>query len=128
MTHELAQILTDESICGSGVSDNLCYDIGQELFGFDSSNLNMVRLYLVNIISPCSDSQLFRFIGITITFSLFSIILFYFITFHYGIATCRICTNLFIKRAYIEGRTLYLLRLFIKIVCLEEGNVAQSPD
>ena len=88
----------------------------------------MVRLYLVNIISPCSDSQLFRFIGITITFSLFSIILFYFITFHYGIATCRICTNLFIKRAYIEGRTLYLLRLFIKIVCLEEGNVAQSPD
>ena len=44
MTHKLVQMLTEKSLCNGGIEEKLCYDVGQELFGFDSSNINMVLL------------------------------------------------------------------------------------
>ena len=42
MTHDLVKMLTEKSVCGGGVTEKICYDIGEELFGFDSANINMV--------------------------------------------------------------------------------------
>ena len=38
-------MLTDKEVCGGGFSEKLCYDFGEELFGFDSANINMVWSY-----------------------------------------------------------------------------------
>lgn len=47
MTSELVKMLTEKSVCGGGVSEKICYDIGEELFGFDSANINMSRVPVI---------------------------------------------------------------------------------
>ena len=44
MTSDLVRMLTDKGVCGGGISEKLCYDFGEELFGFDSANINMVSI------------------------------------------------------------------------------------
>lgn len=46
MTNDFVKMLTEKSVCGGGYSEKICYDIGEELFGFDSANINMVMLLL----------------------------------------------------------------------------------
>lgn len=42
MTNELTQMLTKKEVCDGGLSEKVCYDFAEELFGFDSANVNMV--------------------------------------------------------------------------------------
>ncbi|KAJ7377380.1 hypothetical protein OS493_029740 [Desmophyllum pertusum] len=47
MTNEFVTMLTDKEVCGGGFSEKLCYDFGEELFGFDSANINMSRVPVI---------------------------------------------------------------------------------
>lgn len=47
MTRKLVQMLTEKSLCDGGFEEKVCYDLGQELFGFDSSNINMTRVPVI---------------------------------------------------------------------------------
>ena len=42
-TNEMVNLLTEKSVCDSPFTEKVCYDAGQEIFGFDSANINMVR-------------------------------------------------------------------------------------
>ena len=42
MTNKLVQMLTEKEVCGGDLSEKICYDFAEELFGFDSANINMV--------------------------------------------------------------------------------------
>ena len=42
-TNEMVKMLTEKSVCDSPFTEKVCYDAGQEIFGFDSANINMVR-------------------------------------------------------------------------------------
>ena len=42
-TNEMVKMLTEKSVCDSPFAEKVCYDAGQEIFGFDSANINMVR-------------------------------------------------------------------------------------
>ena len=42
LTNSLIHMLTEKSVCGGEFSEKICYDVGEELFGFDSANINMV--------------------------------------------------------------------------------------
>ena len=42
MTNELVQMLIEKEVCGGDLSETVCYDFAEELFGFDSANINMV--------------------------------------------------------------------------------------
>ena len=45
MTNELTQMLTEKEVCDGGLSEKVCYDFAEELFGFDSANVNMVWIH-----------------------------------------------------------------------------------
>ena len=45
MTNELTQMLTKKEVCDGGLSEKVCYDFAEELFGFDSANVNMVWIH-----------------------------------------------------------------------------------
>lgn len=47
MTNELVQMLTEKEVCGGDLSEKVCYDFAEELFGFDSANINMSRVPVI---------------------------------------------------------------------------------
>lgn len=38
-------MLTKKEVCDGGLSEKVCYDFAEELFGFDSANVNMVWIH-----------------------------------------------------------------------------------
>ena len=46
----MVNMLTEKSVCDSPFTEKVCYDAGQEIFGFDSANINMVRK--MSVITP----------------------------------------------------------------------------
>lgn len=47
LTNNLVNMLTEKSVCGGEFSEKICYDVGEELFGFDSANINMSRVPVI---------------------------------------------------------------------------------
>lgn len=42
LMNNLVYMLIEKLVCGGEFLEKICYDVGEELFGFDSVNINMV--------------------------------------------------------------------------------------